>query len=89
MPLEHTVEVVICKAPRSTYKHPQHTQKSRVLAQPRLWWRVQRWGATCDSRLAAQEPGTAHKQLLLPQGTLARPTRSGPGGHLRKAKDAD
>lgn len=42
-----------------------------------------------DSRLAAQEPGTAHKQLLLPQGTLARPTRSGPSGYLRKAKDAD
>lgn len=56
LPLEHTGVVAICKAPHSTYKH---TQKSGVLAQPRLWHRVQRWAGVCDPRLAAQEPGRA------------------------------
>lgn len=56
---------------------------------PGIPW--QHWGATCDPRLAAQGPGTVHKQFLAPQGTLASLTGPGSslGGCLGKAKDAD
>lgn len=48
-------------------------------------------GATCNPRLAAEGPGTVHKQLLPPEGTLAGPPGPGSslGGSLGKAKDAD
>lgn len=99
MPLEHAGEVMVCKAPCSTYKRPAHPKSWGVhtvqalvegiaLAPGTLW---QHWGATCDPRLAVQGPGTVHKQLLPPQGTLASPTGQGSslGGCLGKAKDTD